>query len=127
MSGPIVRSLGAEQRPSLEVLLEPDRESIRVIVVGELDMATVPVLHDELVDVVDIGFKHVIVDLRRLEFIDSSGLHEVLASHDRSRREGWELSIIQGPPAVRRLFELTATADLLPFVTPGEARSSVRE
>jgi anti-sigma B factor antagonist len=127
VSAPVLRSLGAERQPSLEVLLEPAREAIRVIVVGELDLATVPTLHDQLVDVVDTGFKHVILDLRRLEFIDSTGLHEIVASHNCARRDGWELTIIQGPPAVRRVFELTATLDLLPFVTPGELLSSVCE
>jgi anti-anti-sigma factor len=126
LSGPVLRALGAEHEPSLEVLLEPEREAIRVIPVGELDMASASTLLDHLVDVVDTGFRHVILDLRRLEFIDSSGLHAVLASHDRALREGWQLSIIQGPPAVRRLFDLTATLDRLPFVTPGEARSSAR-
>ena len=41
---------------------------------GELDLATVPVLDDQLAELRDAGSRRLILDLRGLDFIDSTGL-----------------------------------------------------
>ena len=45
---------------------------------GELDLATVPVLDDQLAELRGAGFRHLILDLRGLYFIDSTGLRCIL-------------------------------------------------
>lgn len=108
----------ASRRPlgNFETRLSPAREAIRVILVGDLDLATAPVLRQEVDGLLDSGFEHVVLDLRELEFIDSSGLHAIVDLHKRARSDGWQLSIVRGPAHVQRLFELTGTLDRLPFV-----------
>jgi anti-sigma B factor antagonist len=82
---------------------------------GELDLATVPVLEDALQ-----GAEHshdlVIVDLRDLTFLDSTGLHVLISAEQRARRFGTRLVIVQGPPQVRRLLELTGAIEQLRVV-----------
>ncbi len=97
------------------VRVYPHREAVYLEVVGELDMATTDTLEAEHEQVVARGFRHVVIDLRDLEFIDAAGLRLLLALSARARADGRRLSIIQGPPAVRRVFELTGTLAALSF------------
>jgi anti-sigma B factor antagonist len=119
----VIRSAPA---PAIEILLEPERDTIRVVPVGELDLATVPLLRDELERLLVDGFKSVVIDLRRLDFMDSSGLRLLLEANGHARNDGWELALIQGPEAVRRVFEITRTVGLLPFTTAAGGRVSSR-
>lgn len=96
----------------------PHREAVHLKLVGELDLATVATLQGEHERILARGFRHVVIDLRDLEFIDAAGLRLLLALTDQAKRDGWRLSMIQGPHAVRRLFELTNTLQALPFTLP---------
>ena len=95
--------------------MEPHRETIRVTPVGELDISSSSELGHEVEQLVGSGFGHVLIDLRELVFIDSTGLRVLLALNASARRGGWRLSLIQGPEVVSRMFALTATLDMLPF------------
>lgn len=57
----------------------------------------------------------ILLDLADLEFMDSSGLRTVLEAHGRSKEDRDRLRLLRGPPQVQRIFELTATARILPF------------
>ncbi len=59
----------------------------------------------------------IVIDLRDVDFPDSTGLHARLDAHAQAQQENWELTIIPGPRAVRRIFEITSTIDRLPFAT----------
>lgn len=82
---------------------------------GELDIATRPALEDELRIVEASGADEIVLDLSRLDFIDSSGLQLVLGADARSKADGRRLRLVRGPHAVHRTFEITATVDQLPF------------
>ena len=79
-------------------------------------MATVPIVAAELARVRQAGCRHVTFDLRGVTFADSSALHFFLDSHDEARRDSFSLALVPGPPAVQRLFEITNTVEILPFV-----------
>jgi anti-anti-sigma factor len=55
------------------------------------------------------------LDLRELEFLDSTGLRVILSAQLRSAVDGDRLRITPGPVRVQRLFAMTGTADLLHF------------
>ena len=78
----------------------------RLALVGELDLATLHVLEQEL-DQIAPTEKRLVLDLRRLEFVDSSGLHALLRADRRLSDAGGQLTIVRGPRAVERLFRLT--------------------
>ena len=63
-----------------------DRQTV-VLVRGELDLATAPDLEAVVGDRMDAG-QEVVVDLRELEFMDSSGLRVLVAAHSRARDGG---------------------------------------
>ncbi len=88
---------------------------------GELDVATAPALERNLSHVEQGDAKHITLDLRRLTFIDSAGLHLLERAHQRSLRNGIRLEVIAGPPAVQRTLRLAAIGQRLAFVAAGPA------
>jgi len=91
----------------------PDLERVFVIPHGELDMATVGRVWEKIDDLVAAGFKAIVLDLRRLSFIDSTGVRLVL--HE-TRREDVTVELIDGAEPVRRVFETFGLRNMLPFV-----------
>ena len=84
-------------------------DSVRVSVAGDLDLATAPTLHAQIEheaqenpDVV------LVIDLRNLNFIDSSGLHLLERAYEE---HGNRLQIVLGHAAAR-LIEITAFATI---------------
>jgi anti-anti-sigma factor len=69
---------------------EPRRP--RLTLNGELDLATAPRLESCLRQLKDER-QSVCLDLSRLEFIDSSGIHLLLSAVEDARRDGWDLWI----------------------------------
>ena len=68
--------------------VEPARESVFVRPVGELDLSTVPVVDAQLSELVDAGFRRLVLDLRELRFLDSTGLRLLLSWDAKTRAEG---------------------------------------
>lgn len=54
----------------------------RFLVRGELDLATAPQLEEALVSAIEAG-EDVVLDLRALEFMDSSGVRVLVVAHTR--------------------------------------------
>ena len=101
----------------IQVVGTPDPGQVCVRLKGELDIATAPVVRDRIAELKRRGH-HLVLDLRGLSFIDSSGLNLVLGLAAESTRDGWELSLIPGSSVVQRIFKLTETERRLPFRDP---------
>jgi anti-anti-sigma factor len=91
------------------------RDAVRVSPVGELDLATVPTLDACLAELRDSGCRQLIVDLSRLEFMDSTGLRLRLHYDAAARQDGFSFSLTRGPAAFQRVFELSGTHGVLTF------------
>jgi anti-sigma B factor antagonist len=86
---------------------------------GELDLVSSPVLERALVE---SDAKLIVVDLRGLEFMDSSGLHVLIEAHQGMRDAGRRLVLVRAPEKVQRVFNLTGVSDALTIVdSPDEA------
>jgi anti-sigma B factor antagonist len=82
---------------------------------GELDLASVASVEDELA-LVEATDAHVIVlDLSGLQYVDSTGIALLLSAQARSHADGDRLALIRGSAAIQRVFELCGVADVLPF------------
>lgn len=83
-----------------------DGYRLRLALVGELDLAVVKRLADRLRELRKGGYT-VQMDLSRLDFIDSSGLRELITELSASRRDGWDLEIgDELTPQVARVIDL---------------------
>ena len=101
-------------RPApFRVDVHPERDVVRVVPVGELDLATAELLEKQLHELRDAGFDHVVLDLRELTFIDSSGIRILVAEHHYAEKAEHEFSLISGPPAVQRALEVCGLLGLL--------------
>jgi anti-anti-sigma factor len=84
-----------------------------VDVTGELDLASSPMLEQELESSAVASASLVIVDLRQLEFMDSTGLSVLVRAHQRALESGKRFAVIKGPQQVQRLLTLTGVAERL--------------
>jgi anti-anti-sigma factor len=100
---------------SLDIHLERDGDRLVIALAGELDMHSAERVAEELHSAEATDASRIVLDLSRLEFMDSSGLRVIVNASARSRRNGDRLELIRGPAAVQRVFELTALLDRLPF------------
>jgi anti-sigma B factor antagonist len=101
-----VRPEASRDSAPFRVDVHPEREAVRVAPVGELDIATAALLERELVELRGSGFDHVVLDMRGLTFLDSSGIRVVVAEHRFAQTSDREFSIISGPRAIQRVLEL---------------------
>src|SRR5437773_2565005 len=77
--------------PRLAVGVEREDGRVRVALSGELDLATVDELRGRLAAVEGDGAPTVVLDLRELDFLDSTGIGELLAAQRRLRAAGRRL------------------------------------
>jgi anti-sigma B factor antagonist len=91
-----------------------------IAVSGELDLASSAALEDELSRVIQSSVDLVIVDLRELEFMDSTGLSTLVKAHQRADEAGQRLALIRGPQQVQRLLSLTGVAERLELADSAE-------
>jgi anti-sigma B factor antagonist len=88
-----------------------------VRITGELDLRGSAVLDPELKRIANETQTPVVaLDLRGLDFLDSSGLRTVLVADARLRSEGRRLVLIRGSETVQRVFSATRMEERLEFV-----------
>jgi anti-anti-sigma factor len=98
-----------------------------VTLAGELDISTAPEVDRELARIERQRPETLVVDLRDLTFIDSTGLRTILSSDSRCRQYGGRLVIVPGPPAVHRVFSISLLDQRLRFVDEPESIGSRTE
>ena len=81
-------------------------DGIMLVLRGELDLRTASIAEEALADA-ERSHELVALDLRNLSFMDSTGLRLIVVAEQRARQSGHRLVIVQGPPWVQRLFEVT--------------------
>jgi anti-anti-sigma factor len=85
----------------------------RIALGGELDLATTPILGEQLQDAEQLDVDAIVLDLRDVTFIDSTGLAAFIRARERASRNGHRFLLVGANDSARRLFELTGTQTLL--------------
>jgi anti-sigma B factor antagonist len=80
---------------------------------GELDAASAPALRERLAEVATRGAGPLVIDLSRLDFIDSTGLSVLLNAKRRLTRRDRGFALVCPPGHVRRILEVTQLFDTL--------------
>jgi anti-anti-sigma factor len=93
--------------------LEPNRERVILRPIGEVDLATADEVEQPLVELLEEGFHHVVVDLRRVTFLDSSGIRVLVTGHRRAQELGARLSVKLGGAGSRLALETSGALDYL--------------
>ena len=74
---------------------------------GEVDVATVPKMREQLHSLVARGDDRIVVDLDAVDFLDSTGLGVLVGALKRVRSSGGDLQLICSQPRIRKVFEVT--------------------
>jgi anti-anti-sigma factor len=100
---------------NFDVLTERNDTGLVVTPRGEIDLATVDLVRAAVDREWEPG-EALILDLREVGFMDTSGLRYVLELNDRAQDEAFDLRLVRGPGAVQRVFEVSGLGPRLPFV-----------
>ena len=105
---------------AFRVVVQTETDVVRVCPFGEVEIDTVGQIREQLENATASGATHVVLDLRGVTFLDSTGLHLVLDADAASRAQGWEFGLIGGPADVQRVFDLMGARARLPFLAASE-------
>ncbi|MDQ2624116.1 MAG: STAS domain-containing protein [Actinomycetota bacterium] len=79
---------------------------------GEIDVYTAPVLRERLAALHEAGQQHLVVDLRAVRFMDSTGLGVLVGVLKRVRLAGGSLLLVIDSERVLKVFRITALTQL---------------
>src|ERR1700735_3290775 len=82
-------------------------------VTGEVDVYTAPMLREQMRELSAKGAVHLIADLRRVDFLDSTGLGALVGGLKRLREAGGSLALLISTPRILRIFEITGLTKAL--------------
>jgi anti-sigma B factor antagonist len=105
----------------LSLSVFPNREYVTVVAAGEIDLSTSGQLETQVQELWAAGWTAVDIDLHRVSFMDSSGLHALARAMRTARDQGTTLTITDGSEPVRRLLTLTCMDEVLPIRPRTEA------
>jgi anti-anti-sigma factor len=88
-----------------------------VVPYGDLDLATVDRVRHAIDSLVDADFADIVLDLRNLWFMDSSGLNLVIRY---SQRDDVHFRVIPGAENVTRVFTAAGVRDAIRFVAAAD-------
>jgi anti-anti-sigma factor len=89
-----------------------DADSARLILRGELDMASAEVANGALVDLLGRGFDRVVLDLRELDFLDSTGVKFLIDGRDAASELGVKIAIAYDGALVERILAVSGVEAL---------------
>src|SRR5919206_996444 len=100
--------MAATHASTFDVRRSDDGRVVRLMLSGELDMATAASLELELQTAEAARPPMLVLDLEQLRFMGVSGLRSILDAARRARRDGRHFIVTNPVPHISRLFELTA-------------------
>jgi anti-sigma B factor antagonist len=96
-----------ESRESFRIAVEQLQSSTLVVVGGDVDLHSAPLLRDELTLLADADVREIVLDLSDATFLDSMALGVILAAKKRVTAQHGRLELVVPAPEIRRIFEIT--------------------
>lgn len=97
--------------PQFHVELSRHADDVAVVTLeGEVDLYTAPEFREVLLQGIDEGARHVIVDLSSVTFVDSTALGVLVGGGQRLRLHDGSLLIVCGLDGIRRILEIAGLA-----------------
>ena len=100
-----------ELEEPLTVEVASQGDEVVLVLVGELDPHTAPILRAAIDDAVTDNTSSLVLDVAGLQFIDSSGLRVIISAHKVMDEQGGRLVLRAPTDNTRRLLEITGLAD----------------
>ncbi|WP_409994220.1 anti-sigma F factor antagonist [Parageobacillus genomosp. 1] len=97
-----------ENAVSLMMDFEVKRDVLIIRLSGELDHHTAEELREKVTDTLEReAIRHIVLNLERLTFMDSSGLGVILGRYKQIKNLGGEMIVCAVSPTVKRLFDMS--------------------
>jgi anti-sigma B factor antagonist len=74
---------------------------------GEIDVYTAPRLRQAIIDLVDAGATDIVVDMEKVDFLDSTGLGVLVGGLKRVRLKEGSLAIVANQDKILKIFDIT--------------------
>jgi anti-sigma B factor antagonist len=74
---------------------------------GEIDVYTAPQLRERLIELVEGGSHHIVVDMEQVEFLDSTGLGVLVGGLKRVRANEGSLRLVCAQERILKIFRIT--------------------
>jgi len=101
---------------NFDISTEKLRDDAHVISLGgEVDLYTAPEFKQQLLEVIGAGATHVVVDLTKTTFIDSTTLGVLVGGVKRLRPAGGQLSLVCSDRNITKIFEITGLDKVFPI------------
>lgn len=95
---------------------------------GEMDVYTTPQAKEVMLDLLEKGYYHLVVNLHHAEYMDSTALGMLVGTLKRVREHGGDLRLVAPPPRIRRLLEITRLVTAFPIdATEQEATDNLKQ
>lgn len=91
----------------LSIHVHTNGERLVFDLVGSLDVATAPTVRASLLEAADRGDHQLVVDLTRVEFLDSTGLGALIGAQRRAKEAGGEIRLLVPDGQILRLLRIT--------------------
>ncbi|MCA1030603.1 anti-sigma F factor antagonist [Bacillus timonensis] len=93
---------------SLAIELEVKHNVLCIRLSGELDHHTAEDLRNQVTETIENKkINHIVLNLEKLSFMDSSGLGVILGRYKQIKNNGGEMVVCSISPAVKRLFDMS--------------------
>ncbi len=101
----------------MELRLNHRKEGDRTVleVGGEVDVYTAPKLREKLVELVGEGNYQIVVDMTKVEFLDSTGLGVLVGGLKRVRSHDGSLSLVCNQERILKIFRITGLTKVFPI------------
>ena len=76
-------------------------------ITGEVDVYTAPQLREQVIQLLSSGVRHIIADLRDVDFLDSTGLGVLVGSLKRLRGHDGSFKVVASGGRILRIFQIT--------------------
>ena len=93
---------------------------------GEVDVYTSPQLKQEIIKLAESGVKRLIIDLSKVEYMDSTGLGVLISGLKRLRESEGNLALVGPGVRITRIFEITGL-DKIFDIYQTEAEAAAKE
>jgi anti-sigma B factor antagonist len=99
-------------------------ERMVVDVGGEIDVYTAPKLRERLVDLINAGHYHLVINLEGVDFLDSTGLGVLVGVLKRVRAHEGSLHLVCTQERLLKIFRITGLAKVFPIHDSVESATS---
>jgi anti-sigma B factor antagonist len=106
-----------DEEHRVELTLNHRKEGDKTVleVGGEVDVYTAPKLREKLVELVGEGLYDVVVDMTKVEFLDSTGLGVLVGGLKRVRSHDGSLSLVCNQERILKIFRITGLTKVFPI------------